>query len=190
MNKEDLIKFTDEIKVLWETGKIKAAIHLSGNGADNLIEIFKSYKKGDWIFSTWRSHWHWLLSRRSSEELKKQILTGKSMHIYGDRFFTSSIVGGITPIALGVAWGLKLDKSPNQVWCFIGDAAFECGITKECIRYAQGHKLPIKFVVEDNGLCVNAKTQKIWGLGTKSKVIKYKYNRRFPHAGTGEYVMF
>lgn len=190
MNKEQLIKFTDEIKEIYEKGKIKAPVHLSGINEDRLIEIFKGYKKGDWIFSTWRSSYHWLLSGRDPEELKKQILAGHSMHVYGERFFTSSIVGGIAPIALGVAWGIKLNQSPAHVWCFVGDGAAECGIVKESIRYAEGHRLPIFYVIEDNGLCVRAKTQKVWGLGTKSKVITYKYTRKYPHAGSGVYVMF
>jgi len=190
MKKEQLIKFTDEIKELYETGKIHSPVHLSGTNEEQLIKIFHKVKADDWIFSTWRSHYHWLLSGRDPAELKKQILDGHSMHVNGFRFFTSAIVGGIPSIALGVAWGLKLNKSTDKVWCFIGDAAYRCGITVECIKYAKGHDLPITFVVEDNGLCVRAKTKEIWGYKKTKKVIRYKYKRKYPHAGSGKYVMF
>jgi len=202
MNKKELEKFVEEIIEIYDAGKIRAPVHLSGGRegkqAENLIEIFKRYKKGDWIFSTWRSHYHWLLSGRDPKELKEQIVNGHSMHVYGDRFFTSAIVGGISPIALGVAWSLKLKGNPNgnMVWCFLGDAGYNCGLTLECIKYAMGFNLPILYVIEENGLSVNAETRKTWGEGRNPKVLIYKYKRKYTHAGSGleggpkKYVMF
>ncbi len=190
MNKQSLARFQRKIARIYEKAKIHAPVHLSGDNEEQLIKIFKDYKKGDWIFSTWRSHYHWLLSGRSLNNLENQILNGDSMHINDEKFFTSAIVGGISPIALGVAMALKKKKSKNKVWCFIGDAAFECGISKESIRYAKGHDLPITYVIEDNGLCVSGLTQEIWGKAKAKVTKKYKYKRRYPHAGSGKYVMF
>jgi len=193
--KEKLDAFSQEIASLYEQGKIRSPIHLCGDNATQLIEIFKLVKKEDFIFSTYRSAFHWLLSGRSEEELKKQILEGHSMHIYGDKFFTSAIVGGTAPIAVGVALALKMQKSKQKVWVFLGDAAYECGIVRESIRYSIGHNLSIKFVIENNGYCVRAKTQEVWGIGKSNKVIEYKYKRKFNHAGCAldgqtKYVMF
>ena len=50
MNKKELIKFELEIKNLYESKKIKAPIHLSGNNEDKLIKIFKKISKNDWVF--------------------------------------------------------------------------------------------------------------------------------------------
>ena len=61
LNKNELIEFEQEIKKIYESGKIKAPIHLSGNNEDQLIKIFKKIKKNDWVFSTWRNHYHALL---------------------------------------------------------------------------------------------------------------------------------
>ena len=188
--KEELIKFTEDLAKIYESGKIKAPIHLSGENEEETLAILKDYKEGDWIFGTWRSHYLWLCSGRDPKELKEQIVNGHSMHIYGDRFFTSAIVAGISPIALGVAWGLKLKGSKNIVYCFVGDGAFHCGLTQECIRYAVGHDLPICYIVENNFRCVKANTYDIWGKGRKNKVMKYNYKPKYPHAGSGEYVMF
>lgn len=191
-NFQKLNAFTESIVDLYENSKIKAPIHCCGgeDQAEALIEIFKFYKKGDWIFSTWRSSWHWLLSGRDPEKLKDQIVSGYSMHVYDDKFFTSAIVGGIAPIAIGVAWALKQKESENRVLCFLGDGAYECGIVYESIKYAERNDLPIVFIIEDNGLSVNANTQEIWGLEKKDKTLVYKYIRKFPHAGTGKYIMF
>ena len=55
------------------------------------------------------------------------IVRGKSMSVYSTepKFYSSSIVGGIIPIALGVAQSIKLKGEPNKVWCFVGDMTFE-----------------------------------------------------------------
>lgn len=195
--------FEERIKKLYEDGKIKAPIHLSGENEDALIKIFKGYQKNDWIFSTWRNHYHWLLSGRDPQELERQIVAGDSMSVYDDRFFTSSIVGGNAPIALGVALAIKLkqerlsyteprDALPRRprVWCFIGDMAASGGLARECVRYAEGHDLPIMYIIEDNGLSVATETGKVWGTEKKKKTRRYEYTRKYPHAGTGKYVEF
>ena len=45
MNKKDLINFEEEIKKIYENGKIRAPIHLSGNNETQLIKIFKKIRK-------------------------------------------------------------------------------------------------------------------------------------------------
>jgi len=190
VDKQELIDFTNEIVSLYEAAKIKSPVHLSGGNEDQLIELFKHVKPNDWIFSTWRSHYHWLLSGRDKQELKNQILNGHSMHIFGDKFFTSAIVGGIAPIALGVAQALKMKNSPDKVWCFLGCMGASGGLAQECIRYASGHELPIMYVIEDNNLSVRADTRDTWGKGKANVVTAYKYTRKFPHAGSGKYIMF
>jgi pyruvate dehydrogenase E1 component alpha subunit len=190
VGQKELRKFEEDLAALYELGKIKAPIHLMKNNEKQLIKVFKKYKEGDWIFSTHRSHYHWLLSGRDPELLKQQVLEGHSMHVFAPKFFSSAIVGGNAPIALGVAFALKKKASKEHVWCFIGDAAYECGIVQECIKYAQRHDLPITYVVEDNGFCVRAKTKEIWGLHNTKKVSKYVYKRFYPHAGSGKYIMF
>lgn len=209
MRKKDLQEFEARIGAWFEAGQIRAPVHLSGDNEEALMEIFQEYRPGDWIFSTWRNHYHWLLSGRNPAELERQIRAGDSMSVFGERFFTSSIVGGIAPIALGVALALKLKRqgaakekpsstteaddsqeSSCRVWCFLGDMAAAGGLATECIRYAEGHDLPIRFVIEDNGLSVTTETAKAWGAQGQKKTGRYQYRRKYPHAGTGKYVVF
>ena len=69
---------------------------------------------------------------------------------------------------------------------------FETGLFHECFKYAKNHNLTIKFVVEDNNMSTNTPTNKVWV--RKSKIPKgvfyYKYKRKYPHHGTGTYVLF
>jgi TPP-dependent pyruvate/acetoin dehydrogenase alpha subunit len=194
MKKKDLLKFEEKIKKIYESGKIKAPIHLSGNNEEPLIKIFKKIKKNDWVLSTWRNHYHALLKGIPEKWLEKEIVNGRSMGINNlkYKFYSSAIVGGIIPIALGIAKGMKLKKKKNVVWAFIGDMTFETGGFHECYKYAKNHKLPLKFIVEDNNLSTNTPTDKVWVKKSKipRDIIYYKYKRKYPHHGTGGWVLF
>ena len=194
ITKEDLINFEKKVKEVYEAGKIRGPVHLSGNNEDILIEIFKSVDKNDWVFSSWRNHYHALLHGIEEDELFRKILDGRSMSINSkDRnFYSSSIVGGIIPIALGSAMALKKKKSKNKVWCFIGDMTFETGVFHESYKYAKNFELPIQFVVEDNNLSVHTPTDAAWGVRQEvpDDVVYYRYENGYPHHGTGAWVNF
>ena len=193
MNKEDLIEFEEEIKQLFVDKKIRSPVHLSVGSEEPLIEIFKEVKEDDWVFSTHRSHYHALLKGIDREWLKNEILENRSIHIINKehKLFTSAIMGGISPIAVGVAMALKRKGSKNKVWVFMGDMSAEMGIVYESMKYAARHNLPIVWVVEDNELSVNTPTQEVWGKSeVEPKVIRYKYQRVYPHQGVGEWVVF
>jgi len=191
MNKQSLIDFETEIKNAYEQGKIKSPVHFSGGNEDNLLEVFKEIREEDWVFSTWRSHYHALLKSKDKEWLRNEILENRSIHINSKKYkiFTSAIVGGVLPIALGTALALKRKKSKYRVWCFIGDMAAESGIFHECAKYAGGHDLPITFVIEDNSFSIYTPTKEVWKEG-KADIRRYKYKRVYPHYGTGKWVDF
>ena len=194
-SKQDLIDFEDDIISHWENGEISGPIHLSNGNENELIEIFKKISIGDWVFSTWRSHYHALLHGVDPSVLKQKILDGKSITIVDkeSNFYASAIVTGTLPIALGVAKSLKMSNSDDKVWVFLGDMAFESGIFYEVHKYARNYDLPLHFVVEDNGVSTNTPTLDTWnGIQREipEDVIYYKYKSKFPHYGTGKWVVF
>lgn len=194
MDKQFLIDFETEVKERYEAGEIKAPVHLSSNNEDQLIEIFKQVDSKDWVFSSWRNHYHALLHGIPRDTLMDLIVRGKSMSVYSDepKFYSSSIVGGILPIALGVAMSIKMKGEDNKVWCFVGDMTFESGIFHECYKYARNFELPLQFVVEDNNLSTNTPVDETWGGKQKvpSDIVYYKYKSDYPHHGTGNWVLF
>ncbi|OUX37097.1 MAG: hypothetical protein CBE33_04120 [Candidatus Pelagibacter sp. TMED273] len=189
-----LKQFEKKIANLYEDKKIKGPIHLSGNNEKELIKIFKKIKKNDWVFSGWRNHYHALLKGLDERDVISQIKNGKSMTLNSlkNKFITSSIVGGVIPIALGVAISLKRKRLKNFVWVFVGDMTYETGMFHECYKYAHNFKLPIKFIVEDNSISTNTPTKIAWG--GKQKILKniyyYKYKRKYPHHGIGKWILF
>lgn len=185
-------------------GKINCPLHLSGGNEKELIEIYKNIRPQDWVFSTHRSHYHYLLKGGSRHELYDEISgkvtgicggNGRSMHLFDSRrnFFTSGIVGGNCAIACGTAFGLKRAGSKAHVWCFVGDGATDQGHFYEAVRYATCQQLPITFVVEDNDLSIDTDKYTRWGgiLEIYSPyILRYTYKRKYPHVGCGQHVTF
>jgi pyruvate dehydrogenase E1 component alpha subunit len=196
-NAEELIAFEDDIAETFNKGLIKAPIHLYSNNEDNMIEVFDMmYEEGDWVCATWRSHYQCLLAGVPKDELKQAILDGKSITLAFPKckVITSAIVGGIIPIATGIALGLKRSGSKNKVLCFLGDMTAETGVFHESLKYSDNFDLPIEFIIEDNGLSVCTDTMKSWGDNlidhNSEKVWKYAYTNKYPHAGGGKRVQF
>lgn len=191
---QELIDFETRVKEAYEAGQIKGPVHLSRNNEEQLIDLFKRISEDDWVFSAWRNHYHALLHGVDPEYLFRTISEGKSMGTNNVKpnFYASSIVGGIIPIALGVAQALKLKNSPNKVWCFIGDMTMETGGFWEAYKYSQNFKLPLQFVVEDNNLSVHTPTTAAWNtrMTPPENVIYYEYAMHYPHHGTGKWVNF
>ena len=193
-NEEELIHFENKIVESWDAGKIRGPVHLSGGNEKPLIEIFKRISENDWVFSTWRSHYHALLKGVSPDWLESEILDGRSISIINreKKFYSSAIVGGIIPIATGVAMSNKRDNKNDIVWCFIGDMTFETGTFMENYKYIKNFELPVRFVVEDNGVSTNTPTIQTWGkkLEVPNDVVYYEYEKQWPHYGTGKWVVF
>lgn len=210
VTKEQLIQFEEEIGNLFNNKQIKSPIHLYNGNEEKMLEIFKHIDiKNDWIFCTWRNHYQALCKGIPSSLIKDEILKGKSMvmNLPEYKFFCSSIVGGVTPIAAGTALALKLKKSTSKVWCFIGDMSAETGAFHESYKYSLNFDLPITWIIEDNKKSVLTPTNEIWGrdlpyyidknlydentLYHHNKIIYYQYkNNKYPHAGAGIRIQF
>ena len=134
MNKQDLINFEEEIASLFNQGKIRAPVHLYHGNEDKIIEIFKKINKQDWVFCSWRSHYQCLLKGVPKEEIKNEILSGRSISLCFPEYkiYSSALVGGSIPIAVGTAMSLKLRKEKStMVYCFMGEMTSETGIAHE-----------------------------------------------------------
>ena len=180
---QDLIAFEADIAREFAAGHIHAPVHLSGGNEQQLIDIFREVKPTDWVLSTWRSHYHALLKGIPPAEVKRQIMIGHSMFISSveHRFISSAIMGGMLPIACGLAY------AGERVWVFVGDMCASIGAFKDADKFSHGHHLDITFIVEDNNFSTNTPTLAAWGYGEyhdrcrMDRISTYKYERTYPH---------
>ncbi len=128
-------------------------------------------KKKDYVISNHRPHGHAIakgvnISKIMAEIFGKSTGTsggkGGSMHICDKnvRFLPSTgIVGSGIPIACGTAFASKYKKENNVTCVFFGDGAANEDVLHECLNLASIWKLPIIFILEDNGLAVTTQTK-------------------------------
>jgi pyruvate dehydrogenase E1 component alpha subunit len=65
-----------------------------------------------------------------------------------------ALSGGQTPLACGLAFGLKHQEQRGCVFCFIGDGAMNQGAVHEAMNLAALFRLPVVFVIENNGFAM------------------------------------
>jgi len=207
MTAEQLIAFEEDIAQCFNNKMIRAPIHLQSNNFEILIKMFEEINEEDWVCGTWRFHAETLLKGVPPEKAKQDILDGRSIELCNKehKVFTSAIVAGIFPIALGIALDIKRRGDNNKVYCFAGEMSATCGGFYEAYTYAKNHFLPIVFVISDNGKSVCTDTREVWnthklpfepdeinqGMIEENEFYKskylwyYKYRLDYPHAGPG-----
>jgi len=199
MTPEDLIAFETEIADIFNAGKIRAPVHLYYGNETQMIEIFRDVKPEDWVLCSWRSHYQCLLKGVPREEVKAEILAGRSISLCFPKYrvLSSAIVTGVLSISVGLAMGIKRRGEKARVHCFVGDMTSETGSFHECLKYSTNHQLPIRFIIEDNGKSVCTDTRETWNQPVLSYensrhplVVYYKYQTKYPHAGAGQRVQF
>jgi len=195
LTKQDLIDFQNKTAEDFNNGLIKAPVHLCNGNEDQLIYIFENFVgENDWICSTWRSSYHFLLKGVPPQQIRDQINNLNSIGLQFPAYncISSAIVGGTIPIGLGIGWALKngykfkekeyknelingneyikeiqepIDIFDRQkVWIFVGDMGSLTATFSESLQYTRNFNLPVRFVVENNGKSVCTDTLKSWGL--------------------------
>ena len=141
---------------------IKTPCHLSLGQEAISAAIANLYNKNDSVFSTHRSHAHYLAFGNNVEKFFYELFgykqgssngMGGSMHLYSQspvKFHSLPIVGGTIPISLGSAFFFKVNKKKNIAYCFFGDGATEEGVFHESLNFASYFDLPIIFICENN----------------------------------------
>ena len=66
------------------------------------------------------------------------------------------IVGGQTPLGLGLAYGIKYKGLKGAALCFLGDGAVNQGCFYECLNMASLFRLPVIYVIENNKYSMGA----------------------------------
>lgn len=206
--KDSLVAFESFLCEEFKKGRINCPLHLNGGNEEQLLSIFEEVLPWDYVFSTHRNHYHYLLKGGNHQALVDEIfgLTSginggyaRSMNIIDPsiNFYSTAIVGGNCALSIGIGLSIKKkfkgkDSHP-RVWVFVGDGAEDSGHFVEAVRFANSRGLPITFVIEDNDFSIESSKKDRWHNHKPikgSNIIRYEYNRVYPHVGIGEWVSF
>jgi len=143
-------------------GEVRCPVHLYSGEEAIAVGICAALKKKDYIFSTHRSHGHYLAKGGDMSALVAEVYgkesgcsrgRGGSMHIADPKngmMGSAPIVGGTIPLAVGAALASSIRKDKRVTVSFFGDGATGEGVLYESLNFAALKKLPIVFVCENN----------------------------------------
>lgn len=127
--------------------------------------------KEDYIISNHRSHGHVIAKGADLNSIMAEIYgkstgtnggRGGSMHIFEKdvgSICTTAIVGSGLPIGLGSSFASNFLNDGKITTVFFGDGATNEGTFGESLNIASILKLPIIFLLENNGLAITTKTE-------------------------------
>ncbi len=151
----------------------KGHFHVSGMGHEALAAISIQMQPDDFIVPYYRDRALVLGRGVSSRQLALDYFAKSKGESHGRQMPShyscreKNIWSVPTPTgsqllpACGMAWGIRLDAKPAAVVTTVGDAATRQGDFYEAICFAKERKLPMLFVVEDNGYGISSPTRKI-----------------------------
>ena len=157
----------EKVVELYKKGLIQGIAHPCLGQEAVSTGVMANLSKEDLVVSNHRGHGHSLAKGVSERAMLSELLGketgmcrgfGGSMHssdLECGVVFSTAIVGGGIPLAVGVALALKMDKKPNCVVCFFGDGACNTGAFHEALNMAAVWKLPVVFVCENNQYAVS-----------------------------------
>src|SRR5262245_38674581 len=150
----------------------KGHFHVSGMGHEALAAVSMQMEPDDYIVSYYRDRGlvlgRGMTPRQLGLEYFAKRKTGSGgrqmpshysdadLHIWSVPTPTGS---QLLP-ACGIAWGIQLDGKKNLVVTTVGDAATRQGDFFEALCFAKEKKLPVLFLVEDNGYGISMPTRK------------------------------
>lgn len=144
-------------------GLIPGFVHLYVGQEASGVGICMNLTDSDWIGSTHRGHGHCIAKGCDVEKMMLEIhgkqgglcnAKGGSMHICDldvGMLGANGIVGGAPPLAVGAALSAKLRKTGAVSVAFMGDGASNQGTVAEAMNMAVVLKVPVIFVIENNG---------------------------------------
>ena len=144
-------------------GVIRGHTHLADGAEASIVGALSHFRGGDAALATYRCHGYPLVLGSDPKAMMAEIYgradglckgLGGSMHLTDvKRGFlgTSGIVGAGIPHAAGAAWAAQIRHKGEIVFCFFGDGASKQGAFHETLNIASLWKLPVIFVMENNG---------------------------------------
>jgi TPP-dependent pyruvate/acetoin dehydrogenase alpha subunit len=152
-------RFEERLLDEFSTGKLVGTTHAYIGQEANAAAIFDSIDPGDVIFSNHRCHGHFLAYGGDPYKLAAELMgkatglvggRGGSQHIQWRNFYSNGIQGGILPVAAGMAFAEKTQRTGKIALVFTGDGTLGEGVYYETLNLASLWQLPVLFVVENN----------------------------------------
>jgi pyruvate dehydrogenase E1 component alpha subunit len=165
-------KFEERAGQLYGMQKIKGFCHLYIGQEACVAGAISALTKDDKWITAYRDHAHPLALGTDPNAVMAELFAketgvskgkGGSMHIFDKEkgfFGGHGIVGGQIPLGAGIAFAEKYNKTKNLCMCYMGDGAVRQGAFHEALNLAMLWKLPVIFVIENNGYAMGTSVKR------------------------------
>ena len=156
-------RFEEMAGRLYGQQKIRGFCHLYIGQEACVSGCVSALKEGDKYITSYRDHAHPLALGTEPDKIMAELFgkvtgiskgKGGSMHMFDkEKHFYGGhgIVGNQIPIGAGIAFSEKYNKTDNLCVTFLGDGALRIGAFHEAVNIAMFLKLPVIFIIENNG---------------------------------------
>ncbi|MFD2786866.1 pyruvate dehydrogenase (acetyl-transferring) E1 component subunit alpha [Hymenobacter rubripertinctus] len=165
-------KFEEKAGQLYGQQKIKGFCHLYIGQEACVAGAVSALTKDDKWITAYRDHAHPLALGTSPNAIMAELFAkatgcskgkGGSMHMFDKEvnfIGGHGIVGAQVPMGAGIAFAEKYNKTGNVCIAYMGDGAVRQGALHEAFNMAMLWKLPVIFVVENNGYAMGTSVQR------------------------------
>ncbi len=165
-------RFEEKAGQLYGQQKIRGFCHLYIGQEACAAGAYTALTPDDKWITAYRDHAHPLVLGSDPKAVMAELYAketgiskgkGGSMHMFdkAHNFFGGhGIVGGQIPLGAGIAFAEKFKKSKNLCVCSMGDGAVRQGAFHEALNLAMLWKLPVIFVIENNGYAMGTSVQR------------------------------
>jgi TPP-dependent pyruvate/acetoin dehydrogenase alpha subunit len=152
-------RFEETVLENYSKGVFSGTTHTYLGQEANAAGILHHLQSGDIVVSNHRCHGHFLAYGGDPRALFGELMgkasgvcggRGGSQHLHWRNFYSNGILGGMLPVATGMALAEKLRGNPVVVVSFLGDGALGEGVAYESFNMAALWRAPVLFVVEHN----------------------------------------
>lgn len=152
-------KFEETILENFPRGIFFGTTHTYLGQEADAVGMLSPIQENDIVFSNHRCHGHYLAYGGDPRMLFAELMgratglcggRGGSQQIHWRNFYSSGILGGIIPIATGMALAEKYKQSGAVTIAFLGDGTLGEGVIYESFNMASLWNAPILYVLENN----------------------------------------
>jgi TPP-dependent pyruvate/acetoin dehydrogenase alpha subunit len=125
----------------------------------NAVGVLAHTLATDVVMSNHRCHGHFLAYGGDMRALFAELMgrstgvsggRGGSQHLHWRGFYSNGVLGGIAPIAVGMAVAEKAKRTGGIAFVFLGDGALGEGVVYEALNIAALWRAPVLLVLENN----------------------------------------
>jgi TPP-dependent pyruvate/acetoin dehydrogenase alpha subunit len=155
-------RFEERCAELYTEEKVRGFLHLYIGEEAIAVGVMQCLTPEDAVVATYREHGHALARGMPMTTMMAEMYgkregcsrgRGGSMHLFdaATRFYGgNAIVGGLLPLAVGLALADKMQGRQRVTACFFGEGAAAEGEFHESLNLAALWQLPVLFVCENN----------------------------------------